>query len=188
MLDLLFDFEEIRVTSKRPESRERFAAEMSQQLGKAVTVRDTTEATVRDADIIIDASRLVEPQILVRDAWVKPGALLQAYGAVASTERSLPFTVDKMIVDDWNQALKSPMGQFTDLIQAGKLGAEQIYAEIGEIVAGLKPGRTSPGERILFWHKGFAISDIVLGQLVYERARELAIGTPLVYYREPRDM
>jgi ornithine cyclodeaminase len=188
MLDLLFDFEEIRVTSKRPESRERFAAEMSQQLGKSVTVKTTTEATVRDADIVIDASRLVEPQILVRDAWVKPGALMQAYGAVASTERSLPFTVDKMIVDDWNQALKSPMGQFTDLIQAGKLRTEHIYAEIGEVVAGLKPGRTSEQERILFWHKGFAISDIVLGHLVYQRARELTIGTPLVYYRDPRDM
>ncbi len=82
-------------------------------------------------------------QILVKDAWVKPGAHLQAYGAVASTERTLPFTVDKMVVDDWNQALKSPMGQFTDLIQAGKLGAEHIHAEIGEVVAGLKPGRES---------------------------------------------
>jgi ornithine cyclodeaminase len=188
MLDHLFDFEEIRVNSKRPESRERFAAEMSQQLGKPVLVKETSEAAVRDADIIIDASRLAQPKILIKDAWVKPGAHLQAYGAVASTERTLPFTVEKMVVDDWNQALKSPMGQFTDLIQAGKLAAEHIHAEIGEVVAGLKPGREFDKERILFWHKGFAISDIVLGHLVFQRARQLGIGTPLVYYREPRDM
>jgi ornithine cyclodeaminase len=93
-----------------------------------------------------------------------------------------------MVVDDWNQALKSPMGQFTDLIHAEKLRDEHIYAEIGEIVAGLKPGRTSEEERILFWHKGFAISDIVLGHLVYQKALEQGIGTLLTYYKEPRDM
>jgi ornithine cyclodeaminase len=153
-----------------------------------VSAEDTTGKTVRDADVIIDASRLVEPQILVKDAWVKPGALIQAYGAVASTERSLPFTVDKMVVDDWDQCQKSPMGQFTDLIQAGSLRTEHIYGEIGEIVAGLKPGRESQQERILFWHKGFAISDIVLGNHVYQKAREMGLGTSLVYYREPRDM
>ena len=103
-------------------------------------------------------------------------------------ERTLPFTVDKMVVDDWKQALLSPMGQFTDLIQRGKLGAEHIHAEIGEVVVGLKSGRESNSERILFWHKGFAISDIVLGHLVFQKARERGIGPSLVYYREPRDM
>jgi ornithine cyclodeaminase len=188
MLDLLFGFEEIRVTSKRPESRERFAAEMSELLGKRVMAKATTEETVRDADIIIDASRLLEHQVLVEDAWVRPGALLQPYGAVLSVAPSLPFTVDKMVVDDWNQCQQSEYGQFAAMVQAGELRTEHIYAEIGEIVAGLKPGRTSQAERILFWHKGFAISDIVLGHLVHKKAREMEIGTPLVYYREPRDM
>jgi alanine dehydrogenase len=188
MLDAVFDFKEIRVTSKRAESRERFAAEMSELLGKPVLVKASSEETVRDADIIIDASRLVEPQILVRDAWVKAGAHIQAYGAVASTERTLPFSVDKMVVDDWNQCLQSPYGQFTDLIQSGELREEHIYAEIGEIVAGLKPGRSRPQERTLFWHKGFAISDIVLGNLIYQKALEQGIGTRLAYYKEPRDM
>jgi ornithine cyclodeaminase len=188
MLDMLFDFAEIRVTSKRPESRERFAAEMSDLLGKPVLAMETSEATVRDADIIIDASRLLEHQVLVRDEWVKPGALVQPYGAVLSVAPTLPFSVDKMVVDDWNQCQQSEYGQFASMVQAGDLRTEHIYGEIGEIVAGLKPGRTSRQERILFWHKGFAISDIVLGHLAYRKAREVGVGTPLVYYREPRDM
>jgi alanine dehydrogenase len=188
MLDLLFGFDEIRVTSKRPESRQRFATEMSERLGKPVVVKDTPEETVCDADVIIDASRLVEPMELVKDSWVKPGALVQAYGAVPSTERTLPFAVDKIVVDDWNQCQKSPYGQFTDLILEGRLRGEHIYGEIGEIVAGLKAGRTSEHERILFWHKGFAISDIVLGHLVYSKARDKGIGTLLTYFKEPRDM
>ena len=188
MLDLLFDFEEIRITSKRPESRERFADKMSAQLGKPVIVTETTQAAVHEADIIIDASRLIEHQILVADKWVKPGALIQPYGAVLSVERSLPFTVDKMVVDDWNQCQKSQYGQFASLVQAGELRTEHIYGEIGEIVAGLKPGRQTPTERILFWHKGFAISDIMLAHLAYQKATAQNIGTPLTYYRRPEDM
>lgn len=188
MLDQLFDFEEIRVTSKRPESRERFADEMSARLGKPILVKETTEETVRDADIIIDASRLLQHQVLVKDSWVKPGALIQPYGAVLSVEPSLPFTVDKMVVDDWNQCQKSEYGQFAGLIQNGALRDEHIYGEIGEIVAGRKPGRQSPEERILFWHKGFAISDIMLGYLAYKKALEKGIGIKLPYYRQPRDM
>lgn len=188
MLDLLFDFEEIRVTSQRPESRERFAAEMSQRLNKRVVVKKTTAETVREADIVIDASRLLAHEVLVKDEWVKPGALIQPYGAVLSVAPTLPFTVDKMVVDDWNQCQKSQYGQFAGLIQAGELRTEHIYGEIGEIVAGLKPGRGSPQERILFWHKGFAVSDIVLGNLAYQKARAKGVGTLLNYYRDPQDM
>lgn len=188
MLDLLFDFDEIRVTSRRPESRERFAREMSERLGKPVLLKDTTEETVRDADIIIDASRLLEPEVLVKEEWVKPGAHIQAYGAVLSVEPTLPFSVDKMVVDDWPQCQQSPYGQFASLVQAGELRSEHIHAEIGEVVAGLKPGRESPEERILFWHKGFIISDIVVGHLAYQKARQRGVGTSLSYYREPRDM
>jgi len=188
MLDRIFDFEEIRVTSLRPDSRERFAATMSEQLGKTVRVMDNAADTVRDADIIIDASRLIEPEVLVADAAVKPGALVQPYGAVLSVERSLPFTVDKLVVDDWNQCKQSQYGQLTGLIQAGELRDRHVYGEIGEIVAGRKPGRESDDERILFWHKGFAISDIVIGHLAYEKATAAGVGTVLPYYRDPRDM
>ena len=55
-------------------------------------------------------------------------------------------------------------------------------------MAGLKPGRASDEERNLFWHKGFAISDIVIGHLAYERAKEAGVGTWLPYYADPRDM
>ena len=188
MLDRLFHFEEIRVTSKRRDSRERFAARMSDQLGKPVVVKATAEETVRDADIIIDASRLVVPEVLVKDAWVKPGALIQPYGVEQSVESSLPLSVDKMVVDDWSQCQKSEYGQFAGMIRAGALRGEHVYGEIGEIVAGHKPGRESPRERILFWHKGFAISDIVVGHLAYQKARAKGIGTLLSYYRRPRDM
>ena len=188
MLDRLFDFDEIRVTSKRPASRERFAAEMSERLGKRIRVTESSEETVRDADIIIDASRLLEHQVLVHKDWVKPGALVQPYGAVLSTSPDLPMVADKLIVDDWNQCKQSRYGQFAGLIQEGALRDEHCYGEIGEVVAGLKPGRQSQDERIVFWHKGFAVSDIVIGHLAHEKAMEKGIGTLLSYDSAPRDM
>jgi ornithine cyclodeaminase len=143
---------------------------------------------VRDADIIIDASRLLDHEVLVDKAWVKPGALVQPYGAVLSTSPDLPMVADKFVVDDWNQCKQSQYGQFAGLIQEGALGDEHCYGEIGEVVAGLKPGRESQEERIVFWHKGFAVSDIVIGHLAYEKAREKGIGTLLSYDSAPRDM
>ena len=120
-LDSIFDFAEIRVTSKRPESRQRFAEKMSSRLGKTVRVMENTEQTVRGADIIIDASRLLEHEVLVRDEWLLPGGHLQAYGAVLSVAPSLPFSVDKMVVDDWNQCQQSQYGQFAGLITVARI-------------------------------------------------------------------
>lgn len=188
MMDRLFDFDEIRVASKRPESRERFAATLSEELGKPVRAVDSTEECVRDADIIIDASRLLEHEVLVEDAWVKPGALIQPYGAVLSIEPTMPFSVDKLVVDDWPQCKGSEFGQLTSLIHEGKLRDEHVYGEIGEIAAGRKPGRENDDERIMFWHKGYAISDIMIANLAVEKARAQGVGTPLVQYANPQDM
>ncbi len=188
MLNRIFDFEEIRVTSRRPASRERFAETLSAELNRPIRVMDSCKETVKDADIIIDASRLLNHEVLVADSDVKPGAHLQAYGAVLSVERSLPFSVDKFVVDDWNQCKISPYGQFADLVQNKELRDEHVYGEIGEIAAGLKPGRESEKERSLFWHKGFAVSDIMLGMLAVEKARESGVGTELTYYTAPSDM
>ena len=105
-----------------------------------------------------------------------------------SVERTLPFTVDKLVVDDWNQCKQSPYGQFAGLVQAGELRDEHVHGEIGEIVAGLRPGRESAAERILFWHKGFAISDIMIGDLAYRKAVEKGVGTRIPYDADPRDM
>lgn len=186
MLDTLFDFDEIRVNSKRAESRQRFAREMSDQLGKSVTPVDTSRAAVEGADIIVDASRLTEPTVLEREAWIDPGALLIPYGAVMSVEPDLPFAMDKIVVDDWAQAKSSQIGQLYPLIEAGRLRDEHIDAEIGEIVAGQVEGRTSEDDRILFWHKGFAVSDIMLGNLAYQVATDTGTGQEVTFYENPQ--
>ena len=73
------------------------------------------------------------------------------------------------------------LGSLSPHVRAGKLTKETLYAELGEIVAGKKPGRENDQERILFWHRGLSTNDIALGQLYYEKALALGIGTKLFY-------
>ena len=176
----LFDLDEIRVTSRRPESRAEFARAMSEELGREVVAVNTAAEAIDGAQIIVDASRLTEPAVLVPTVAVHPGALVVPYGAVMSTEADLPSTAEKFVVDHWEGAARGQFGQYTEIIRAGELRREHLYAEIGEIVTGRKPGRERLDERIVFWHRGFAISDVMLGNLIYERATSAGIGSRLV--------
>src|SRR5262249_26365043 len=104
MLDELFDFEEIRVTSKRAASRDAFAARLSDELGKPVRGVATPVQALVGADIMVEASRLTSPTILLRTEWVEPGTLVIPYGTISAVELSLTGVMDKIVVDDWGQA------------------------------------------------------------------------------------
>jgi alanine dehydrogenase len=186
-LDHLFDFDEIRVTSRRPESRQRFAEQMTEVLGKPVVAMPDVESTVSGADIIVDATRLSEERTLLRNEWIAPGALVMPYGAVRSTDPALPHAADKFVVDDWRQATASEFGHYYRLIASGGLTREHVYAEIGEIVAGKLPGREHDDDLIVFWHRGFAISDIAIGSLAMREAGRRNVGTTVVYASDVRE-
>jgi ornithine cyclodeaminase len=104
LLDHLFELDEIRVHSRRPESRDAFAARLTADLGRPVVVTDSWEACVRGADIVVEASRLPEPRPLLETAWIAPGALVVPYGTMSAVELSLTSVMDKVVVDDWGQA------------------------------------------------------------------------------------
>ena len=67
-------------------------------------------------------------------------------------------------------------------VDQGKLTAETLYGELGQIVAGRKPGREHADETILFWHRGLSLSDIALGHAMLTRARERGLGQTLRFY------
>jgi len=181
MLDDLFHFEEIRVTSARQESREAFALALEQALGKPVRVAETWQEVVEGADIVVEATRLAEPAPLLRTDWIKPGALVVPYGTMSAVELSLTSIMDKIVVDDWGQCRKGQFGSLRAHVDQGLLTEKNLHAELGEIVAGKKPGRESEDETILFWHRGLATTDIAVGHALYERAVERRIGTTLRY-------
>lgn len=180
LLDHLFDFEEIRVHSRRPESRQGFAERLSQDLGKKVVATDDWESCLKDADIIVEASRLPRPQPMLKTSWIKKGAFVVPYGTMSAVELSLTDIMDKMVVDDWGQCRKGlPFGALRAHVDSDRLTEQNLYAELGQIVAGLKPGRESESETNLLWHRGLSLSDIALGAAMLEKAKRMGIGQQL---------
>jgi ornithine cyclodeaminase len=180
LLDHLFDFAEIRVHSRRPESRDGFAATLSRDLSKPVRAVDSWEDCVRDADIVVEASRLERPQPLLKTEWIKRGALVVPYGTMSAVELSLTDIMDKMVVDDWGQCRKGlPFGALRAHVDSGRLHEGNLHAELGQIVAGQRAGRESDQETILFWHRGLSITDIALGHALLTKATSLGAGQVL---------
>ena len=182
LLDHLFDFDEIRVHSRRPESREPFGERLGRDLGKKVMVTDDWESCLKGADIQVEASRLPAPHPHFKTAWVPKGGFVVPYGTMSAVEFSLTDIMDKVVVDDWTQCQPGrPYGSLRRHVDEGKVTEENLHAELCQIVAGDRPGRETDDERILFWHRGLSLSDIALGQAMVDKAARLGIGTSLPY-------
>ena len=179
LLDKLFDFDEIRVHSARPESRNDFAQRLSADLGKTVVACDNWHDTVVGADIVVEASRLRKPEPLLKTEWIKPGAFVVPYGTMSAVELSLTDIMSKLVVDDWGQCKGGQFGSLRAHVEAGKLSAQTLHAEMGQIVAGLRSGRETDSENILFWHRGLSLSDIALGHAMLQKAHLMGIGQRL---------
>lgn len=181
LLHAIFGFDEIRVHSRRPESRDAFAARLRDDLGANVVATEDWERCVRDADIVVEASRLEKPQPLLKTEWISRGACVIPYGTHSAVELSLTDVMDKFVMDDWGQAGAGPFGALRAHVDSGRLSEANLHAELGQIVAGLKPGRERDDETILFWHRGLSLSDIALGAFMLEKAKRLGLGQTLRY-------
>ena len=182
LLDRLFGFDEIRVHSRRPESREAFAQRLARDLGKPVKATADWESCVRGADIVVEASRLPAPQPMLKTEWIAKGALVVPYGTMSAVELSLTDIMDKMVVDDWGQCRKGlPFGALRQHVDTDRLTEQNLHAELGQIVAGLKAGRERDDETILFWHRGLSITDIALGHALLGKAGRAGVGQRLRY-------
>jgi alanine dehydrogenase len=179
LLDSIFHFDEIRVHSRRPESRNAFAEKLRQDLGKPIVVTDDWESCVRGADIVVEASRMEKPEPVLKTEWIQKGACVIPYGTMSAVELSLTDIMDKMVMDDWGQARSGPFGALRAHVDSGRLNEDNLHAELGQIVAGLKPGRESDAETNLFWHRGLSLSDIALGAFMLQKAKANGIGQTL---------
>jgi alanine dehydrogenase len=153
-LRLVRDFREVRVYSPRS------AAAFAHEFG--ITAAASAEDAVRGADVIVTATTSQTP--VLNGAWLSPGAHINAVGAPRPDWRELDDELLRRarIVVDSRAAAPVESG---DVIAAG-----HIEAELGEVVSGTVPGRTSPEEITLFKSLGMAVEDIVAADLVYRRA------------------
>ena len=153
-LSHLHPYDEIRVWSRTPEHAARFA-------GAHGATATSLEAAVRGADVIVTATNALEP--ILRGEWLKPGAHVNAVGSPLPNRRELDDQAmrHRLVVDSREAVLK----ESGDVILSGA----PIYAEIGEIFAGLKPAPRE--ETTIFKSVGLAIEDVATARLVYDIAR-----------------
>ena len=176
----LFDLDEIRIHSRRAESQNALGEKLRQDLGSKVriTVTNDWQSAIEGADIVIEASRLVAPQPLLKTSWIKKGALVMPYGTMSAVELSLTDIMDKILMDDWGQR-GGTKGALRQHVDSGRLSDKNFHAELGSVVAGKKPGRENDNETILLWHRGLSLSDIALGHAMLEKATRLGVGQKL---------
>ncbi len=173
--------EEIRIHSRRPETRRALAATLAAETGRDVRAVDSWEEAVRGADVVVEATRLTEPEPLLRTEWIEQGALVIPYGTKSAVELSLTDIMDKIVVDDWGQAGAGPLGSLRAHVDTGRLTRDLLHAEIGEIVCGARPGRERSDETCLFWHRGLSICDLAVALALLRSASVENMHTILPY-------
>lgn len=176
LLEVYKKFEEIRVWGLYGTGNE-FVAEMRLKYGNLcqfIPVKSVMEA-VKGADIVVTTTPSRQP--LIMNDVVSPGMHFNCIGADAPGKEELDPAIlkrAKIVVDDWEQAAHG--GEINVPISQGIITKEDVWAEIGEIVAGLKPGRERRDEITVFTSTGLAIQDAVTAKLAYEKALKEGIG------------
>ena len=170
----LYNFEEVFCTSRRADTREAFAAKWTRILGIPVRALDSIEEVVRRSDIAVGCTTRTD--VVSREPWVKPGA---TFVSLARREMDPAgwAKFDKTVIDDWDCNLT--MKPFRDMLEAGEFDRARLHAEIGEVIAGEKPGRERDDERILVHTTGLVSQDVGIASWIYEKALKLGLGIAL---------
>ncbi|TXK85949.1 ornithine cyclodeaminase family protein [Paenibacillus sp. N3.4] len=156
------------------------AAELKQRYGSEapdIEVLDNPDDAIYGADIVVTATTSNTP-VFLADSVVK-GMHLSSIGAFRPTMQEVPADVmiraDKVVVES-KAAVLEETGDVVIPLRQGLFTAERITSELGEIIAGTKPGRESADELTIFKSVGLAAMDVVVAKAIYDRALELGIG------------
>ena len=155
---------------------EAFASEMGRRLGRTVRVLDSV-SSVFGADVVCTATSSGTP--VVADSDLAKGAHVNAIGAYRPNTREIPGEAvgRATLVVDSREACLAEAGDLVMAITEGHLDPETIPAEIGEVLAGSRPGRINEAEMTLFKSVGNAVQDLAVAGLILEEARRLELGT-----------
>jgi alanine dehydrogenase len=170
---------EVRVWSRTRANAQTFAYVGQERFRLHVVVTESPEEAVRGADMICTVTASQTP--VLRGAWLAPGAHINAVGAPRPEWRELDTEAvlrARLFVDSRDAAVVEA-GDIVGPIREGAITAAHIQAEIGQVFAGVHPGRTSPEEVTLFKSLGLAVEDVATAQFAYQRARSRNVGEEL---------
>ena len=175
-VQLVRPLDKIFVLDKVTETRDAFVTAMGEQLGVAIEPTEDAEAAVKAADIVVTASSSPEP--VFDGEWLRPGTHVNNIGSHSPGARELDTrtVVRSKFVADLKEANLAEAGDILIPIEEGAVTEDHIYASLGEIVVGAKPGRENDEEITVFKSCGLAIQDVSSARVVYEAALAAGVG------------
>ena len=155
-----------------PQAAQRFAEQMQEKYQIPVTVCESVQEAVKDADIICTVTPSKEP--LLTAAMVRPGTHINAVGTFTPTTRevSSDLVAASRLYSDQTEATKRESGEYLIPLKEGLIGEDHIVGSVGEVLMGTVPGRTDDSQITIFDALGLAIEDVACAKYVYERAAE----------------
>ena len=167
----------IKLYSPSGESARKIKQDLEKPGGIPIEVVDLAQAAVRGSDLLVTVTTAKNP--IVQVEWLKPGVHINAVGSHRPDLREIDGATLKRakVVVDSRAAVMAECGDILLALKEQSIGATDIHGEIGEILAGTKAGRSSPGEVTLYKSVGIAIQDVAAAQLVYRKALERNVGT-----------
>ncbi len=167
----------VKVQSRNAARREAFCVDMSRRLGIEVVPAAGPEDAVRASDIVVTVSTAATP--LFDGEWLGAGTHINAAGSNALIRREIDekavLRADRVCVDSRATAL-AESGDLLPLLEKGRLHAGRL-AELGEVIVGIRPGRTASSQVTLFESQGMAIQDLALAARLLPLARARGLGT-----------
>ncbi len=166
-----------RIASRRFEHAQKFVEEMRPDFSFALEPVETVEQALEGADLIVTATTAAEP--VLRREWISAGAHLNLVGSSTPGAREVDsetMAAASLFVDR-RESTMNEAGDYLLAVRDGVIGPDHIRAEIGEVLKGDQPGRTSPEEITLFKSLGLGIEDLFATEYLYRSAKELNVGT-----------
>lgn len=172
-LSCLFNIKRVYAYDVLPEVEDKYVRELSRKLGlEVVGVREPKRAVV-DSDLVVTSGPILKhPSPTIDKDWLEPGSFASAVDFDSYFSPAAMKQMDRISTDDHGQfQYYKSVGYFQQ--------APEPYADLGELAAGLKPGRQSPTERTMAINLGLALDDMAVAPTIYRLARERGLGTTL---------
>jgi ornithine cyclodeaminase/alanine dehydrogenase-like protein (mu-crystallin family) len=169
-LNVLFPLEEVMAYDVLPEALDRFCEKVTARLEVKVTPVKQPREAVTGCDLVVTAGPILkEPHKTIKAGWLDQGAFASLVDFDSYWEPAAMKEVDKFCTDDRRQfEYYKTAGYFQDV--------PDVHADLGELVAGFRPGRESPEERTIACNLGLALDDMAVAPEVFRRAVEKGIG------------
>ena len=168
---------EVRIFSPTETNREKLAHHCRTTLGMKATAAACAEDAVRGSDIVVTITTSATP--VFSGEWLGEGTHINAAGSNSLLRQEIDEATvrraDPVVVDSRPTAIKEA-GDLLPLLEKGRLHAGGL-TELGEVIAGLRPGRTQPGQVTLFESQGMAIQDLIIAAELARLARGRGLGT-----------